>query len=367
MTWLESASDLLSGPDPGPTPFLVDRLVVHPSVLAIVGPPKVGKTWTLLDLALSVATGTPALGRFAVEPGPVILILEESGRAALHRRLAQLCQGRGLATDQIGDLHFAANRRVSLVDDGSVNAWPSRIREAVDRIEPVAIFFDPLARMKGTLNEDSQHEMAAALEFLRELRDLGDCTVGFVHHEGHAGRGRMRGTSDLEAFWESKLRITRTKQGLKMMAEHREDGPEADLGYRIEFAADTVRLVVDIRGEDAANERRAGVLAYLTEHPGASAEEVRKGVAGRNAVISSLLSELQAAGTVYSSPSRYKDTAGRERQRMGLHLNTDAASSPVHQGGTGRDGPPIVALPAPPSPPLKGGTGTGSGKEGPGP
>src|SRR3954452_22853160 len=93
--WFESAADLLAEPDPGATPFLVEELFVEGAIVACVGSPKNGKTWTLLDIAIAVASGEPALGRFAVPtPGPVLLILEESGRAALHRRLDMLVRGR---------------------------------------------------------------------------------------------------------------------------------------------------------------------------------------------------------------------------------------------------------------------------------
>ena len=218
--WLQSSAALLREPDPGPTPYLVDQFVVDPSILAF-GPPKVGKTWALLDLAISIATGTPALGHLEARQGPVILVLEESGRDALHRRLSMLTRGRGLRAHQLEHLHVAANQRVRLVDDGRAD-WPERIRQAVREIEPAAVLFDPLARMKGAADENSQKELTPALDFMRELRDLGKCTVGFVHHAGHANDGRMRGTSDLEAYWESKLTIRRRGSTCTLSAEHRE-------------------------------------------------------------------------------------------------------------------------------------------------
>src|SRR4051812_35172213 len=98
--WLERASDLLNEPDPGPTPFAVEGLLVAGSIGAIQGSPKVGKTWLVLELALAIVTGREAFGRFAVpDPGAVILVLEESGRAALRRRLDALTRGTSLAPD----------------------------------------------------------------------------------------------------------------------------------------------------------------------------------------------------------------------------------------------------------------------------
>ena len=60
---------------------------------AIQGMPKAWKTWLELELVLAIVTGRDAFGRFAVpDPGPVILVLEESGRDALHRRLGALAR-----------------------------------------------------------------------------------------------------------------------------------------------------------------------------------------------------------------------------------------------------------------------------------
>ena len=52
------------------------------SVGVIGGAPKCAKTWLGLDMALSVATGTACLGKYAVpEPGPVLVYLAEDARS----------------------------------------------------------------------------------------------------------------------------------------------------------------------------------------------------------------------------------------------------------------------------------------------
>ena len=136
-SWLEKASDLLEESDPGQTPMLVDELLVAGATAAIQGAPKTSKTWVEMELAVAIATGRPAFGRFQVHnPGPVLLVLEESGRAALHRRLGALTRGYAIRPADLDRLHFAANRRVRLDDE----AWQARLVEAVKEIRPAAIF-----------------------------------------------------------------------------------------------------------------------------------------------------------------------------------------------------------------------------------
>ena len=60
--WLIDAADLLAEPDPGPTPWLVEGLIVDQALTAVVGKWKTTKSYGLLDIGVSIATGTPAFG-----------------------------------------------------------------------------------------------------------------------------------------------------------------------------------------------------------------------------------------------------------------------------------------------------------------
>jgi RecA-family ATPase len=143
--WLARASDLLAEPDPGPTSFLVEEMMVDQAIAAVVGRWKTTKTYALLDLAISVVTGQPFLGRLEVaRPGPVVLVLEESGRKALWRRLDSLTRGRAIGRDALADLHYAANEGVKLDD----LEWQDALIAAGRTIGPRLFILDPLARLK---------------------------------------------------------------------------------------------------------------------------------------------------------------------------------------------------------------------------
>ena len=59
---LIDAADLLAQPDPGPTPWLVEGLIVDQVLIAAVGRWKTTKSYGLLDICISIATGRPAFG-----------------------------------------------------------------------------------------------------------------------------------------------------------------------------------------------------------------------------------------------------------------------------------------------------------------
>ena len=274
--WLERASDLLKEPDPGPTPFLVDQLIADQSIAMLVGPAKARKTWTLLELAIAIVTGRTAFGKYEIPvPGAVIIVLEESGRAALHRRLDALTRGNQIDPNELHHLHYAANLGVRL-DNAD---WQDRLLDAGRQIRPRCIFLDPLVRLKGaTRDENKQNEIGPVLDYMRALRDDSQATVGFVHHTGHEG-SHARGSSDFEGYWESKLKITRDAAGTTVNIGHREaeEPPAFTYAFDWDHATRSVRLPAQAEPELDPDVLDT-VRIYLAQHPQATANQVVKAI-----------------------------------------------------------------------------------------
>jgi hypothetical protein len=339
--WLERADHLLLGPAPGPAPFLVESLLMDRVIAAILGTYKAGKTWLDLELAISITTGQPAFGQLAVtRPGPVIIVLEESGRDALHRRLDALVRGRCIPPASLAGLHFAANRRVRLDEQG----WRDRLLEAADLIRPRAIIFDPFVRVKGaTVDENVQREVAPILDFLRDLRDESGATVVFTHHTGHHNRERMRGSSDLEGYWESKILLKRDDDGVcTVAADHREAEASDELRYRLDWDehSRSMRLAPLEGSEQPAPTLRELVVAHVEIHPGEPTDAIAKGLGRRREDVAKILRDGE--GDAFERrPSEYQDAAGRRRRRDGWHPASRAAPLTIPLNGTGTDAEPV--------------------------
>jgi len=233
-SWLLDAAALLAEPDPGPTPWLVENLIVDRALVAVVGRWKTTKSYGVLDLCIAVATGRPAFGAFAVpDPGPVVFVNEESGKAVLWRLLDALCRGRAIDPEELRETLFVApNAGVKLDDE----EWHRLLRmyDYATFADPVRlIVFDPLARMKApTRDESAQKDMAGVIEFLRKLREETDAAVLFVHHTGHTG-DHMRGSSDLESAWETRLRWKREGQASEVALSHSTTHPRVNGGQLV--------------------------------------------------------------------------------------------------------------------------------------
>lgn len=305
--WVERliiASELLAQPDPGPTPMLVEDLIVDGAIVAAAGRWKTTKSYLLADLAISVATGHPLFGKLGVpNPGPVVYVCEESGKTAFHRRLSALCRGRAVNPDELDQLYLSANERVKL-DDAR---WQNEILELTKPYcsgPPIRLaIFDPLARMtRPDRDENAKAGMAEVIEFLRLLRDeMNGGTVLFVHHTGHQG-DHMRGTSDLESAWETKLTWKRDGQSplVTVTPEHREVEAGDPISYRIVWDGDTRSMRFNLETDPLEE----AVRAYIRDHPDASANEVDEHVDGNRKKILALVKTIREGGSETLEPPR---------------------------------------------------------------
>jgi hypothetical protein len=320
-SWLGSATELLARPDPGDTPFLVDRLIVDGALAFVVGRWKVGKTWALLELVLSIVTGRRAFGCFDIaQPGPVILILEESGEAAFHRRLDRLARGYAIRPDDLAELRYATNLGVRLTEA----RWQKRLGDAVAAIQPRALILDPWVRVKGAqTDEKEQREVALVLDFLLGLRDRYRVAIVVAAHQGHEGK-HIRGSSDLEAVWESRLSLDRDAKTneVKLTAEHREAEELDAFRYMPVFdgSTRTVRMQALDRPDaedDAASARRAElrerILRVVDRDGDPSTSEIVDGAGARATVVRAEVDALVSEGGLVEAQLRLSDVGHTRR------------------------------------------------------
>ena len=205
-----------------PQRWLVEQLWGASSVGLIGGAPKCSKTWLGLDLALSVATGTACLGRYAVpEPGPVLVYLAEDALPILRQRVEGMARHRGLNLQQV-EIHVITAPTLRLDRE----QHRGQLLQTAQRLRPRLLLLDPLVRLHG-IDENNAGEVAGLLAYIRTLQRQLDLSVILVHHTrknaagGIAAGQALRGSSDLHAFGDSNLYLRRTKDRLLLSSEHR--------------------------------------------------------------------------------------------------------------------------------------------------
>lgn len=283
--------------------WMIDTLWLRCAVGVIGAPPKTNKTYLALDLALSVASNTAALGRFAVhDPGPVLIYMAEDAEGAIKERLTALCRHRGL------DLHAiplyvvtASTLRLDLPAD------QRRLRDAVAAYKPTLLVLDPLVRLHA-LNENDAGEISRLLGYLRELQRSRQCSLLLVHHTRKAGSGaggqNLRGSGDIHAWVDSSLYLARRARQLTLTAEHRSaPSPEpitlALIGSDDEQDRNAHLEIVDAPNPVDAEQKRIEdrLIAELHAAPRSRAQ-LRSALALRDERLGHILEHLAAQGRI---------------------------------------------------------------------
>lgn len=203
-------------------PWLVQGLWVHQGVGFLCGSPKAYKTWLALDLALSVASRTAALGAYPVaEAGTVLLFVAEDPPATVRARLAGMAQQRGVSLAEL-PIHLVMHRSLRLESHKD----QARLRATVARYSPKLLVLDPFVRLTA-IDENSSLEVSSVLASLRELQFTLGVAILVVHHarktagNGAAAGLALRGSGDFWAWGDSNLYLTRRHERLQLTIEHR--------------------------------------------------------------------------------------------------------------------------------------------------
>ena len=294
---LVAAAELPREHDRSGARWLVDGLWAAQGVGLIGGAPKCCKTWLALDLAVSVASATDALGRFpVVEPGGVLLYAAEDALSNLRERLEAICAARHIGLDQL-DLHLITAHSLRLDTRKDLG----RLGATVERASPRMLVLDPLVRMHRC-DENSAADMAALLGELRSLQRAHDLAIVLVHHlrkSGSVGQPgqALRGSGDLHAWGDSNLYLRRRDRTLSLTVEHR--SAPSPQPFELELAqkpACHLRLVQQQGGPDlrAASALAQRVVAILekSEQP-VSRTALREELKVRNESLGQALMRLR--------------------------------------------------------------------------
>jgi hypothetical protein len=279
--------------------WLVEQLWGDSCVGVIGGAPKCAKTWLGLDLALSVATGTPCLGKYTVpRAGPALVYLAEDALPVVRRRVAGMARQRGLDLAAV-DIHVITAPTLRLDRE----PHRARLRETARRVRPRLLLLDPLVRLHG-IDENNATEVAGLLAYFRTLQRRLDLSVILVHHTRKnaaggvaAGQG-LRGSSDIHAFGDSNLYLRRSQDRLLLASEHRA-APAAPPVWLELVAADPQRThlaVVAEREEGQHANLQQQVLTLLTPGLVLTRARLRHTLAVKNERLGQALESLENAG-----------------------------------------------------------------------
>jgi hypothetical protein len=223
--------------------WLIESIWGYAAVGMIGGPPKCCKSWFGLDMAVSVASGTPCLDRFPVkQPDPVLIFLAEDALPAVRSRIEALCAHRHIHLDGL-NLYVitASSLRLDLGRD------QQRLKATLEVLKPRFLLLDPLIRLHR-LDENSAADISNLLGFVREIQRAYDMAVVLVHHASKKRRAQpgqaLRGSSDLHAFGDSNAYLTPRNDSILLTIEHRSAKPPEPVELKLVSSDAAIHLAI---------------------------------------------------------------------------------------------------------------------------
>ena len=289
--------------------WLISDLWSEQAVGIIGGEPKCCKSFLALDLAVSVASGTPCLRRFPVlSAGRVLLYAAEDALEIVRRRLEGICIAAGLC---LADLDIQVITAPTLRLD--LQADRQSLEETVCELRPRLLILDPFVRLHR-IDENASGEVAPLLAFLRELQRRYAAAVLVVHHSkkaaGHVRAGQaLRGSSEFHAWGDSNLYLQRHSNDLTLTVEHRAESSIPPVTLELVQRAAAVALEVRDRHSPpplapSSLEDRINAALSDVNRPLPFAE-LRARCRVRNASLYTHLAALTAAGRLIKSAGGY--------------------------------------------------------------
>jgi hypothetical protein len=216
---VQRASQLsMTGPQ---TQWLVEGLWSEQAVGILGGEPKCCKSFLALDVAVSVASGTPCLRQFPVRRGGTVLLFPaEDSLAIVRQRLEGIaCAAQVPFASLPVEVITAPSLRLDTPADRQ------RLSNTVENVRPILLILDPLIRLHR-VDENDATQIAALLSYLRELQRQFQLAVLLVHHarkDSNSSRPgqALRGSSELHGWGDSNLYMRRKGSQLTLTTEHR--------------------------------------------------------------------------------------------------------------------------------------------------
>ena len=279
--------------------WLIESLWARSGVGILGGAPKCCKSWLGLDMAVSIASGSPCLGTFeCLDPGGALVYMAEDALSIVKTRLSGLCRHRGLDLATLPlDVITAPALRLDLERD------QARLADAVRRLKPRLLLLDPFVRLHR-IDENNAGDVSVLLGYLRALQREHDLAIIVTHHARkngpvgtQAGQG-LRGSGDLHAWGDSNLYLRRARDSLLLTVEHRAAAAHEPIEIALVGGDDDTRLEVTPGASPARSPGAsldAAVLAALTPTP-LSRTALRDAVHVRNERLGPILTRLAEAG-----------------------------------------------------------------------
>jgi hypothetical protein len=241
--------------------------LVAEGVSLLVGPPKVGKSWLSLNLGVSIAAGTPALGSIPTEAGPVLYLALEDTPRRLQNRMRKVLAGHPASGDLTLDTYCPPMPEGG---DAYIAGWLDE--NAGARLVVIDVFTK--VRGRAPLGTNSAYEADyAAIGIIKRLADSYSVPIVLVHHVRKASSedylATVSGTNGLAGAADAVLVLERPRaQADGVLHVTGRDVEETDYPLGFDPGIGAWSLLDGPTEELLMTDNRALIIRYVREYPG---------------------------------------------------------------------------------------------------
>ncbi|MEU2505993.1 AAA family ATPase [Streptomyces sp. NPDC007863] len=249
--------------------------IISEGVNLLAGPPKVGKSWLSLGLALSVAAGGTAMDTIPVEGGPVLYLALEDTPRRLKTRMGKILSG----TAAPSGLTLATScPPLPQGGNEAIAQWLDRNPEAR------MVVIDVFAKMRGNSAPGASAYDAdyAAVGHAKRIADHYGVAMVLVHHVRKAASddflAEVSGTNGLAGAADATLVLKRSRgQADGVLHVTGRDVDEAEYALRFYAEAGAWQLLEGPAADHTIGDTRATILRFVRANPGARPKAIAEG------------------------------------------------------------------------------------------
>ncbi|MBL1084217.1 AAA family ATPase [Streptomyces actinomycinicus] len=171
----------------GPPRWLFKGVIVAGDYGVMSAEDKAGKTWAVIDAAVSCAAGLAWFVEFACEdPGPVLVFFGEGSRRKAVRRIRAVAESKGLTREQADALPIVLCFRAPRLGNAE---HLELFRQAAALHRPKLVIVDPLYLAAGGAKGSDLYSMGELLQKAQHVAQEIGASLIISHHWNKGGTG----------------------------------------------------------------------------------------------------------------------------------------------------------------------------------
>ncbi|GAB3226539.1 hypothetical protein GCM10027447_16810 [Glycomyces halotolerans] len=308
-----NAAELMAATFPEPN-WAVPGMICE-GLSLLCGPPKVGKSWASLALALAIASGGKAFGSIPVDAGPVLYLALEDTARRLQARI------RTVLGDQPAPEALTIVTECPRLDRGGAEAIDGWLTAHPDAKLVVIDVFAKLrpAAAPGTGAYDADY---AAVGAIKRLADKHAVAIVCVHHIRKAGSEdyltEVSGTNGIAGAADATLVLKRARgQADGLLQITGRDVEEVEHALRFDPLTGTWHLLEGDPRLHTTTDTRGTILAYLKDHPDSGPRAIATGTGIKEPTVKGAVKRMAAEGWLTADASgRYRVAETTEAEEL---------------------------------------------------